>query len=92
MKPKYDKNYYLELASNTFKYIVIYFDVTRPQYEKNYRYNGRFSIDELLKQIGILKGFNEKDPKVINDYNNVRNRSRYETTSNYTFGIPSWIT
>lgn len=92
MKPKYDKQYYLELASNTFKYIVIYFDVTRPQYEKNYRYNGRFSIDELLKQIGILKGFNEKDPKVINDYNNVRNRSRYETTSNYTFGIPSWIT
>ena len=92
MKPKYDKQYYLELASNTFKYIIIYFDVTRPQYEKNYRYNGRFSIDELLKQIGILKGFNEKDPKVINDYNNVRNRSRYETTSNYTFGIPSWIT
>ena len=92
MKQKYDKQYYLELASKTFKYIVIYFDVTRPQYEKNYRFNGRFSIDELLKQIGILKGFNEKDPKVINDYNNVRNRSRYETTSNYTFGIPSWIT
>ena len=92
MKPKYDKQHYLELASKTFKYIVIYFDVTRPQYEKNYRRNGRFSIDELLKQIGILKGFNEKDPKVINDYNNVRNRSRYETTSNYTFGIPSWIT
>ena len=87
-----NKQYYLELASNTFKYIVIYFDVTRPQYEKNYRQNGRFSIDELLKQIGILKGFNKKDPKVINDYNNVRNRSRYETTSNYTFGIPSWIT
>lgn len=92
MKQKYDKQHYLELASKTFKYIVIYFDVTRPQYEKNYRFNGRFSIDELLKQIGILKGFNEKDPKVINDYNNVRNRSRYETTSNYTFGIPSWIT
>lgn len=91
MKPKYDRQYYLELASNTFKYIVIYFDVTRPQYEKNYRYNGRFSIDELLKQIAILKGFNEKDTKVINDYNNVRNRSRYETTSNYTFGIPKWI-
>ena len=62
MKPKYDKQYYLELASKTFKYIVIYFDVTRPQYENNYRYNGRFSIDELLKQIAILKGFNEKDP------------------------------
>lgn len=91
MKQKYDKQYYLGLASNTFKYIVIYFDVTRPQYEKNYRRNGRFSIDELLKQIGILKGFNEKDPKVINDYNNVINRSRYETTSNYTFGIPKWI-
>lgn len=91
MKQKYDKQYYLGLASNTFKYIVIYFDVTRPQYEKNYRRNGRFSIDELLKQIGILKGFNEKNPKVINDYNNVRNRSRYETTSNYTFGIPKWI-
>lgn len=92
MKQKYDKQYYLELASKTFKYIVIYFDVTRPQYEKNYRYNGRFSIDELLKQISILKGFTKKDPDVINDYNNVRNRSRYETTSNYTFGIPSWIT
>lgn len=92
MKPKYDKQYYLELASNTFKYIIIYFDVTRPQYEKNYRYNGRFSIDELLKQIGIVKRFYKKDPKVINDYNNVRNLSRYETTYNYTFGIPSWIT
>lgn len=92
MKPKYDKQYYLELASNTFKYIVIYFDVTRPQYEKNYRYNGRFSIDELIKQIAILKGFTEKNPEVIYDNYKVMNRSRFETTFNYTFGIPSWIT
>ena len=91
MKQKYDKQYYLELASKTFKYIVIYFDVTRPQYEKNYRYNGRFSMDELIKQIAILKGFTEKKPEVINDNYNVMNRSRFETTFNYTFGIPSWI-
>lgn len=91
MKPKYDKQYYLELASNTFKYIIIYFDVTRPQYEKNYRFNGRFSIDELLKQIAILKGFTEKDKSITGINYNVMNRSRFETTFNYTFGIPSWI-
>ena len=91
MKPKYDKQHYLELASNTFKYIVIYFDVTRPQYEKNYRFNGRFSIDELIKQIAILNGFTQKNENVTGIHYNVINRSRFETTFNYTFGIPSWM-
>ena len=86
-----NKQYYLELASKTFKYIVIYFDVTRPQYENNYRQNGRFSIDELLKQIAILNGFTEKNPEVIYDNYNVMNRSRFETTFNYTFNVPKWI-
>ena len=86
-----NKQHYLELASKTFKYIVIYFDVTRPQYENNYRQNGRFSIDELLKQIAILNGFTEKNPEVIYDNYNVMNRSRFETAFNYTFNVPKWI-
>ena len=87
MKTKRDKDYYLARAATGFKTLVIYYNVTRPQYEKAYHKDGKFSTDELLKQLDFLDGWKRRTARerriLAHKY------ATYARTFNYTFSIPS---
>ena len=81
-----NKTYYLERAKVGIKTLVIYFNVTRPQYEKAYKKDGKFSIDELLKQLKFLEEWEfrtRKEKQIL-----FPKYKAYSKTKNYTFGIP----
>ena len=86
MKTNRDKEYYLRRATKGFKTLVTYFCVTRPQYEKAYRKHGKFSKDELMRQMDFLSTWQErsKKEKQILAYK----YAAYARTFNYTFDIP----
>ena len=87
MKTKRDKDYYLARATKGFKTLVIYYSVTRPQYEKAYHKDGKFSTDELLRQLDFLDEWKTRTPRerqlLAHTY------ATYARTFNYTFSIPS---
>ena len=87
MKTKRDKDYYLARAATGFKTLVIYYNVTRPQYEKAYHKDGKFSTDELLKQLDFLDGWKRRTARErrIHAYK----YATYARTFNYTFSMPS---
>lgn len=77
----------LKKAVDDFKQLIIYFDVTRPQHEKNYFQDGKFNLSKLIRQqrwLDAWKGtnriFKKKNAGVYKDYSE---------TFNFTFGIPS---
>lgn len=87
MKTKRDKDYYLARATKGFKTLVIYYSVTRPQYEKAYHKDGKFSTDELLKQLAFLdewKNRSKRERQLL-----AYKYAEYARTFNYTFSIPS---
>lgn len=82
-KPKMDLRFYIERAVKDFKTLVIYFNVTRPQYEPAFRdKNGKFSFDKLKNIQHYLKA----GWRVADD---VRKYNRLSAAYNYTFGIPN---
>ena len=87
MKTKRDKDYYLARATKGFKTLVIYYSVTRPQYEKAYHKDGKFSTDELLRQLDFLCEWKNRTPRerqlLAHTY------ATYARTFNFTFSIPS---
>ena len=87
MKTKKDTEHYIRRAMEDFKTLVIYFNVTRPQYEANYKVDGKFSLDELKKQLKFLDGWNKLS---LNDKHARKGMYvKYSSTFNYTFGIPN---
>lgn len=86
MKNKQDKSYYINRAINDFKSLVIYFNVTRPQYEHNYHRDGKFSLDKLQKQFDFLSGWNKRSASDKRDL--AKLYATYSKTFNLTFGIP----
>lgn len=87
MKTKRDKDYYLARATKGFKTLVIYYSVTRPQYEKAYHKDGKFSTDELLRQLDFLDEWKTRTPRERQLL--ARTYANYARTFNYTFSIPS---
>lgn len=81
-----NKDYYIRRAIVGFKTLVIYFTVTRPQYERAYQVNGKFSKDELLKQLDFLTKCRENT-----GFKNahLKQYTNCQRTFNYTFDIPS---
>lgn len=82
-----NRDWYWNRAKKRFKVLVIYFCVTRPQYEKAYHRNGKFSLEELLYQMDFLETFNDRSETFRKIHS--RQQARYSKTFNYTFGIPS---
>lgn len=80
------KQEYINDAIADFKQLVIYFNVTRPQHEKNYYREGRFDLNKMLEQIKFLNDWKKKT-RTEKKYGAGR-YSLYSTTYNLTFGIP----
>lgn len=82
MKSKKDLSFYVQRAVDDFKTMVIYFNVTRPQYEPAFKVDGKFSIKKLMDTQKTLRlGW-----KAVPD------KKKYNQMSaayNYTFGIPN---
>ena len=66
--------------------LVIYYCVTRPQYEREYAKDGKFSIDVLLGQLKFLEHWDRLSP--MDKKAHAKTYARYARTFNYTFGIP----
>jgi hypothetical protein len=86
MKTNRDKEYYLRRAAKGFKTLVIYFCVTRPQYEKAYRKDGKFSKDELMRQMDFLSNWKSKSRR--EKQFSAKKYAAYSKAFNYTFDIP----
>lgn len=87
MKTKKDRQFYIDRAIDNFKTLVIYFCVTRPQFEKSYKVNGKFSIDELLKQMDFVSRWDNQTKDFQKHNHSIY--TKYSAAFNYTFGMPS---
>ena len=76
----------LKRAIDDFKQLVIYFDVTRPQHEKNYFKDGKFNRTKMIDQHKFLDSWNSKSRSDKKSLSKVY--SKYSETFNLTFGIP----
>lgn len=66
--------------------VITYFNVTRPQYMKGYKVDGKFSREEMNRQIGFLSKW-KKMPKAVKNLH-AKEYATYSANYNYTFGIP----
>ena len=86
MKARKDKTFYISRAKRDMRDLLIYFNITRPRHEKSYFKDGKFSLNELVKQLTFLEGWSNR--------NSVEKKSlakcyiEYSKTFNYVFGIP----
>lgn len=87
MKTRKDYDYYLNRAIKDFKTLVIYFDVIRPQRENYYRINGKFSLEQMKKELAFLSDWKTKDDDFKKRF--AQTYSNYSKHFNYCFGIPS---
>ena len=86
MRIKKDKCFYERRAKIGFKTLMIYYNVTRPQFEIGYRgKDGKFSKEEMFNQLDFLKKWDKCGSKkrLAHQY------ATYAKRFNYTFGIPS---
>ena len=81
-----NRDYYMRRAEVGFKTLVIYFSVTRPQYEKAYHKGGKFSKDVLIRQMDFLSTWDNRSKREKELL--ARRYSEYARTFNYTFDIP----
>ena len=74
----------VESALKRFKVLVTYFDITRPQYERTFQENGRFSKDKFCSVMAFVsnwkRNYNKAQAKKFADYS---------SALNYTLDIPS---
>lgn len=84
MRPKRDIKQQIEDAVKDFKTLVIYFNITRPQYEATFKDGGEFSTKKLTNIAHYLsKGTKGLTKEELHRYN------KLSAVYNYTFGIPS---
>ena len=81
-----NRDYYMRRAEVGFKTLVIYFSVTRPQYEKAYHKGGKFDKDVLLRQMDFLSSWEKRSKREKELL--AKRYSDYARTFNYTFDIP----
>ena len=81
-----NRDYYMRRAEVGFKTLVIYFSVTRPQYEKAYHKDGKFDKDVLLRQMDFLSTWDKRSKREKELL--AKRYSEYARTFNYTFDIP----
>lgn len=86
MKNKKDKTFYISRAKRDIRDLFIYFNITRPQYERAYFKDGKFSLKELLRQMEFLDGWSDRNR--IEKKSLAGSYSAYSKTFNYVFGIP----
>lgn len=86
MRPR---EWYWRRAKFKFKLLVVYFCVTRPQYEKAYGVNGKFSADELLRQLDFLDKWKSRPGYFKTRH--AREYAEYDRNFNYTFSIPNGL-
>ena len=82
-----NRDYYIRRAEVGFKTLVIYYCVTRPQYEKAYHKGGKFDKDVLMRQMDFLSTWKNsrgrREKQLL-----ARKYSEYARTFNFTFDIP----
>ena len=84
MKTRKSLEFYIRRAIDDFKTLVIYFNITRPQYENDYKEDGKFSIGKLTRIKRFLSmGTSRLSRNDLKSYN--QRLKKY----NYTFGIPN---
>lgn len=81
-----NRDYYIRRAEVGFKTLVIYFSVTRPQYEKAYHNDDKFDKDVLMRQMDFLSTWNKRSKREKELL--AKRYSEYARTFNYTFDIP----
>lgn len=81
-----NRDYYIRRAEVGFKTLVIYFSVTRPQYEKAYHKDDKFDKDVLLRQMEFLSTWDKRSKREKELL--AKRYSQYARTFNYTFDIP----
>lgn len=81
-----NRDYYIRRAEVGFKTLVIYFSVTRPQYEKAYHKDDKFDKDVLMRQMDFLSTWNKRSKREKELL--AKRYSEYARTFNYTFDIP----
>ena len=86
MKRKMTYEEALELATESFKILIVYFNVTRPMNNKAYFKNGKFDIEEYTKQMKFLTNWNNMPS--IQKKALAKTYINYNSTFNYTQGIP----
>ena len=82
-KTKHDLRYYVLRAVKDFKTLIIYFDVTRPQYESTFKTDGKFDVKKLES---ILKYLNRGTSRLTKD--ELPRYNKLSRAVNLTFGIP----
>ena len=81
-----NRDYYIRRAEVGFKTLVIYFSVTRPQYEKAYHKDDKFDKDVLMRQMDFLSTWDKRSKREKELL--AKSYSEYARTFNYTFDIP----
>lgn len=81
-----NREYYMRRAEVGFKTLVIYFCVSRPQYEKAYHKDGKFDQDVLMRQMDFLSTWKKRSKREMELL--AKRYSKYARTFNYTFDIP----
>lgn len=81
-----NRDYYMRRAEVGFKTLVIYFSVTRPQYEKAYHKDGKFDKNVLMRQMDFLSSWDKRSKREKELL--AKRYSQYARTFNYTFDIP----
>ena len=81
-----NRDYYIRRAEVGFKTLVIYFSVTRPQYEKAYHKDDKFDKDVLMRQMDFLSTWDKRSKREKELL--AKRYSEYARTFNYTFDIP----
>lgn len=85
MKKKRDKEYYLRRAIKGFKVLIIYQCVTKPQFDKVYKVNGKFSKDKLFDEVDFFKRWAGMGSYERNRY--ARLHAKYSKHHNLAFGL-----
>lgn len=87
MRTKVSKEDALKQAVEEFKFIVAYWNVARPQYRKEFKVNGRFSLSEVEKGFAIVNNWNKNWKNATQEeYDEYK---KYSAAINFTFGLKS---
>ena len=87
MRTKVSKENALKQAVEEFQFIIAYWNVVRPQYRKEFKFNGVFNFCEVEKGFSIVNNWKNKwknaTPHEYDEY------KKYSAAINFTFGLKS---
>lgn len=78
-----------EIASESFKLLTIYFNVTRPMNNKVYFKDGKFSVEEYSRQMKFLSAWNGMSR--IQKKAHAKKYADYSKAYNLTQGVPNGL-